>query len=158
WDNLPEVIPDPAEGHPVIQGYRIWKAANWTRPPGSRGPSADLWMLVTDVSLSDADPRALPISAVTDTTVRTQKMLYGAPYFPVGRYRYVDEHVLPGVPYFYAVTPYRLVAGPYTTTKVARPPVATQDQVVVLSPAARDDLSGIKIIPNPYERRAGWDL
>jgi hypothetical protein len=62
------------------------------------------------------------------------------------------------VPYFYAVTPYRIEHGTYTTLKVARPPLATEQQMVVLSPGARPDLSEIRIIPNPYKGRAGWDL
>jgi hypothetical protein len=46
WDNLSEYTPDPAKGFYDFKGYKIWKAANWTRPVGSTGPSDDLWSLL----------------------------------------------------------------------------------------------------------------
>ncbi len=158
WDNLPEIVPDPNTGYSLVAGYRVWKAANWTRPQGSRGPSSDLWMLVADIALDPRDSTATPIAAVRDDTVQPSGELFGRAYYPVGRYRYVDTHVLPGVPYFYAVTPYRIVPNQFTTVKVARPPVATQDDMVILDPPARSDLAKFTIVPNPYRGAAGWDL
>jgi hypothetical protein len=46
WDNRSEYTPDPAKGFYDFKGYKIWKAANWTRPVGSTGPSDDLWALL----------------------------------------------------------------------------------------------------------------
>ena len=46
WDNLSEYTLDPAKGIFDFKGYKIWKAANWTRPTGSTGPGDDLWALV----------------------------------------------------------------------------------------------------------------
>jgi hypothetical protein len=46
WDNRSEYTPDPAKGFYDFKGYKIWKAANWTRPVGSTGPSDDLWSLL----------------------------------------------------------------------------------------------------------------
>ncbi len=46
WDNVSEITPDPKSGWLDLRGYRVWKAANWTRPVGSAGPSDDDWALV----------------------------------------------------------------------------------------------------------------
>jgi hypothetical protein len=46
WDNLSEVVPDNVTNRIDFEGYRIWRAAGWTRPPGTSsatGPSTDLW-------------------------------------------------------------------------------------------------------------------
>jgi hypothetical protein len=46
WDNLSEYTPDPAKGFYDFKGYKVWKAANWTRPVGSTGPGDELWALI----------------------------------------------------------------------------------------------------------------
>jgi hypothetical protein len=46
WDNLSQVTPDPKSGWFDLRGFRVWKAANWTRPVGSAGPSEDDWALL----------------------------------------------------------------------------------------------------------------
>lgn len=46
WDNLSEVSADPKSGWFDFRGYRVWKAANWTRPVGSAGPQDDDWSLL----------------------------------------------------------------------------------------------------------------
>lgn len=46
WDNRSEYTPDPAKGVFDFAGYKIWKAANWTRPVGSTGPGDNLWALL----------------------------------------------------------------------------------------------------------------
>jgi len=46
WDNKSETTPDPVQGDFDFKGYKIWRAANWTRPANSNGPSDDLWSLL----------------------------------------------------------------------------------------------------------------
>ena len=46
WNNLSEVSPDPKSGVFDFRGYKLWKAANWTRPVGSAGPNDDDWSLL----------------------------------------------------------------------------------------------------------------
>ena len=46
WDNLSEVSADPKSGVFDFRGYKLWKAANWTRPVGSAGPNDDDWSLL----------------------------------------------------------------------------------------------------------------
>lgn len=64
WDNRSEVTPDRIEGrrdstsyYPGLfdfWGYQVWRAAGYKRPPGSIGPSDDLWELVAEFALYDA--------------------------------------------------------------------------------------------------------
>ncbi len=54
WDNYSESIPDGISGEYDFEGYRIWRADNWNRPPGSsadNGPPSNLWMLLDEVDL-----------------------------------------------------------------------------------------------------------
>ena len=54
WDNFSETIPDVKTQVFDFEGYRIWRADNWSRPIGSsidNGPSADLWKLLFEVDL-----------------------------------------------------------------------------------------------------------
>ena len=46
WDNNSETTADPKTGVFDFRGYRVWKAANWTRPVGSAGPNDDDWSLL----------------------------------------------------------------------------------------------------------------
>jgi len=48
WDNLSETTPDPKTGWLDFRGYRVWKAAGWTRPVGSAGPADDDWSLLAE--------------------------------------------------------------------------------------------------------------
>jgi hypothetical protein len=64
WDNLSEVTADPKTGVFDFRGYKVWKAANWTRPVGSAGPSDDDWSLFGEyrffdyLDLNHANPSA----------------------------------------------------------------------------------------------------
>lgn len=52
WDDSSEQVPDGISGEYDFEGYRIWRADNWNRPPGSsvaNGPPADLWMLLDEI-------------------------------------------------------------------------------------------------------------
>ena len=54
WDNFSETIPDVKTLIFDFEGYRIWRADNWSRPIGSsidNGPGADLWKLLFEVDL-----------------------------------------------------------------------------------------------------------
>ncbi len=54
WDNFSEQVPDELTGDYDFEGYRIWRADDWTRPQGTSaatGPPGDLWMLLDEVDL-----------------------------------------------------------------------------------------------------------
>ena len=46
WDNLSETTPDPKTREFDFYAYKIWRAANWTRPVGSAGPGENDWSLL----------------------------------------------------------------------------------------------------------------
>jgi hypothetical protein len=77
WDNRSEYTPDPVKATFDFVGYKIWKAANWTRPVGSTGPGDELWSLLATYYLYD--PRVNPLKVTTedgrDSTVTTQLLL-----------------------------------------------------------------------------------
>jgi hypothetical protein len=51
WDNASEVEPMYARDVYGFESYRIWRADNWARPPGSTletGPASNLWRLLAE--------------------------------------------------------------------------------------------------------------
>jgi len=56
WDNLSETTADPKTQKFDFRTYRLWKAANWTRPVGSSGPTDDDWALLGEYRLFDYAP------------------------------------------------------------------------------------------------------
>lgn len=49
WDNFSESVPDIKTLKDDFEGYRVWRADNWTRPLGSsaaNGPGSKLWKLL----------------------------------------------------------------------------------------------------------------
>ena len=49
WDNYSETVPDVKTQEEDFEGYRVWRADNWTRPVGTTaasGPSSDLWKML----------------------------------------------------------------------------------------------------------------
>ena len=77
WDNRSEYTPDPAKATFDFAGYKIWKAANWTRPVGSTGPGDELWALLA--TYYAYDPRINPLRLKTedgrDSTVTVPLLL-----------------------------------------------------------------------------------
>jgi len=71
WDNKSETTPDPVAGDFDFKGYKIWRAAHWTRPVSSNGPSDDLWSLLGTYYYYDArfNPLVLKDAAGQDSVV-----------------------------------------------------------------------------------------
>ncbi|MFQ5510836.1 MAG: hypothetical protein ACE5EO_03205 [Candidatus Krumholzibacteriia bacterium] len=49
WDNFSETVPDLRTQKLDFEGYRVWRADNWTRPLGTsadNGPPANLWSAI----------------------------------------------------------------------------------------------------------------
>jgi len=71
WNNKSETTPDPVNGDFDFKGYKIWKAANWTRPVGSSGPGDDLWSLLATYYFYDAvlNPLRVKTEDGRDSTV-----------------------------------------------------------------------------------------
>ena len=54
WDNFSETVPDVKTQVFDFEGYRIWRADNWTRPLGSskeNGPGSELWKMLFEVDV-----------------------------------------------------------------------------------------------------------
>jgi hypothetical protein len=83
WDDYSETTPDPLQRVYDFAGYRIWKAVGWKHQ--SSVPSTDQWRLIGHFSKED-----LP---------RIDTGLMG-----IGKYRFEDDDVHNGLPYWYAVT------------------------------------------------------
>ena len=65
WDNLSEISADPAPPNAFdFRGYKVWKAADWTRPVGSPGPAEEDWALIAEFRLFDyVAPSGAPIES-----------------------------------------------------------------------------------------------
>jgi len=77
WDNRSEYTPDPAKATFDFVGYKVWKAANWTRPVGSTGPGDDLWSLLATYYAYDPgiNPLELKTADGRDSTVMVPLLL-----------------------------------------------------------------------------------
>jgi hypothetical protein len=54
WDDFSEVTPDVKTLEYDFEGYRVWRADNWTRPLGTSertGPPHDLWKLLREADI-----------------------------------------------------------------------------------------------------------
>ncbi len=56
WDDFSEHVPDALDRVYDFEGYRIWRADNWLRPPGTsaaNGPPKDLWMVLDEFDIAN---------------------------------------------------------------------------------------------------------
>ncbi len=181
WNNFAEQVRDAQKGNlKEFLGYRIYRAAGWTRPLGTNGPSRDLWSLLGEWRAQPGNTAARPLSqlvdpaipflTITPVEVRWDPSLRSArddstyiqvdTLFAVGRYSYVDTHVLNGFPYFYSIVPISLVPGDSAGADVVLQgnPSASNAQVVYPRGASGNDQSHVFVVPNPYKGGAQWDL
>jgi len=87
WDNRSEVIPDhsgavlfPEKGTFRFWGYRVYRAAGYTRPAGTNGPAEDQWELIANLRHFDRyepliDSVDTDGDGVRDATTRTSDVL-----------------------------------------------------------------------------------
>jgi hypothetical protein len=133
WDDYSERTRDPLAQMWDFDGYRIWRAVGWRHE--SEVPATENWELVAHFGKAD-----LP-------TIDTGLM-------GIGKYRYVDEYVHNGLPYWYAVTAFdNGMAEPDPDTGEPTPRYGSYAQAMQLvyprSEPAR--ITGkVRIVPNPY--------
>ncbi len=84
WDNLSEVTKDPKTAWFDCRGYRVWKAANWTRPVGSAGPSDDDWALLGEFRLFYYYDGERLVQANYDSTHACPKVFVPNYHYPPG--------------------------------------------------------------------------
>lgn len=181
WNNFAEMVRDAQRGNlKEFIGYRIYKAAGWSRPLGTNGPSRDLWSLLGEWRVDPKGSPARPLGELIDPSapiVLTQEVpvrwnpdtrstMQDSSYteidtlFAVGRYSYVDHNVLNGFPYFYSIVPVSVVPGatPDLDIVLVSNPSAQNPQVVYPRGDASDDQKHVFVVPNPYKGGAQWDL
>jgi hypothetical protein len=181
WSNFAEQVRDAQRGNlKEFIGYRIYRAAGWKRPLGTNAPSRDLWSLLGEWRMNPGGTAAAPLSELIDPAapainispvlvrwdpnrrvVRTDSSYTEIDtLFAVGRYSYVDTHVLNGFPYFYSVVPLSVVPGETAADdKVLQSnPSASNAQVVYPRADSRNDQDHVFVVPNPYKGGTEWDL
>jgi hypothetical protein len=181
WSNFAEQVRDAQRGNlKEFVGYRIYKAAGWKRPLGTNAPSKDLWQLLGEWRV---DPAGTPARSLSELIDPSASMLSVSPVvvrwdpaqrkvrsdssyvqedtlYALGRYTYVDTHVLNGFPYFYSIVPLSIVPGETAETDLLLQgnPSATNAQVVYPRGDAQSDQEHVFVVPNPYRGGAQWDL
>jgi hypothetical protein len=181
WSNFSEQIRDAQRGNvKEFIGYRIYKAAGWDRPLGSNGPAKFLWSLLGEWRVDPGSTAARPLPEIIDVsaplvrvtpvTVSWSWELRGSSpatihteldsLFALGRYSFVDRHVLNGFPYFYSIVPVSIVPGPTPEEDILMvgSPSATNAQVVYPRSDAQNDQDRVFVVPNPYRATTEWDL
>jgi hypothetical protein len=180
WNNFAELVRDAQHGNfKGFLGYRIYRAAGWVRPLGTNAPTRDLWALLGEWRANSTGTQARPLSELLDpsipivninpTVVRwdpnQRQVRDDSSYteidtlFAVGRYSYVDAHVLNGFPYFYAIVPLSVVPGDSTEDAILQGnPSANNSQVVYPRGDSGNDQKHVFVVPNPYKGGAEWDL
>lgn len=180
WNNYGELVRDAQRGNlKEFVGYRIYKAAGWDRPFGTNAPSKNLWSLLGEWRLDPTGTPARPLSELIDPSIGfsridsvrvswdpIQKKVIPTTHlevdtlFAVGRYTFVDTHVLNGFPYFYSIVPVSIVPGNAQISDIVLVgnPSATNAQVVYPRSDAQNDQQHVFVVPNPYKGRAEWDL
>jgi hypothetical protein len=161
-------------------GCRIYRASGWERPYGSNAPSRDLWSLLGEWRVSTKGNSGRPISELIDASspiinitpvivrwdpvrrvVRTDSSYTEMDtLFTVGRYSFVDTHVLNGFPYFYSIVALSIVPGDLGAEDqiLQSNPSASNSQVVYPRGASVNDQTHVYVVPNPYRGGAEWDL
>lgn len=181
WSNFAEQVRDAQRGNlKEFVGYRIYKAAGWKRPLGTNAPSRDLWQLLGEWRVDPTGTSAHPLSELIDPTApiltiepvvvrwdpARRKTRNDSSYvqidtlFALGRYSFVDTHVLNGFPYFYSIVPISIVPGdtPDGDLILQGNPSATNAQVIYPRGNAQPDQEHVFVVPNPYKGGAQWDL
>ncbi|HRX49962.1 MAG TPA: hypothetical protein P5571_01145 [Candidatus Krumholzibacteria bacterium] len=72
WRDDPETTPDEVHGQIDFEGYGVWRADDWDRPPGASarlGPASSLWHLLAkyDVPSFIVRPSGLQVGSGRDT-------------------------------------------------------------------------------------------
>ncbi|MGQ9810307.1 MAG: T9SS type A sorting domain-containing protein [bacterium] len=132
WDDFSERTPDPLLRLFDFAGYRIWRAVGWRRE--SQVPLAEHWKMIADI------PKSKLYQVYTG--------LEG-----IGRYRYVDEGVHNGLPYWYAVVAYDDGSAERDKDNEPIPRYGSYSQAMqLIYPRAEpaQTYGKVTIVPNPY--------
>jgi hypothetical protein len=163
WDNMPEVLVNGGQiGSPGSKfvGYRLYRLSKWIPREGLLPPKEN-WALLGTFGLETGNLEQ-PLASVTDTTLDYDRILYEQKHYPIGRYRYVDNEVLNGFDYVYALSTIideKMPVGPgeFTTARLETPLIAKFTDRVTPHTAATPTAGKVTVVPNPYRAQAAWD-
>jgi len=163
WDNQPEILLNAGiagAGDFHFTGYRLYRLSDW-RDRHSQLPPPERWEQIAGFG-SDSINGMRPLAQVLDTTTAYDLIRYGQKHYPIGRYRFVDDHVLDGFDYLYLITTVatKIIqgnAGTTTTQQIESPLVPVLDSVVVPHHRSTDRSGAVWVVPNPYRGGAAWD-
>ena len=162
WDNLPEILLNAGlYGAPSsrFQGYRLYKVSDWRGRLGEF-PSAEHWSLLAEFSAIRGDTLhgETALARAVDSLVVSTEMRYEQPYYPVGRYAYVDSTLLNGFTYAYVVTSvYRDRSAFPLEERIETALITSPRALAVPHVTARATAGGVWVVPNPYRGSAPWD-
>jgi hypothetical protein len=137
WDDYSERTPDPLMGIFDFAGYRIWKAVGWRHE--SEVPASEAWQLIAHFDKSDL--------AAIDTGLQG-----------IGKYRFIDDDVHNGLPYWYAVTSFddgraEKIINRATGEVDSIPRFGSYSQSMSLvypRPSPARVQGRVQVVPNPY--------
>jgi len=132
WDDFSERTPDPLLGIFDFAGYRIWRATGWRRE--SQVPLAEHWKMIKEI----------PKTKLCEVDTGLEG---------IGKYRYVDEGLHNGLPYWYAVVAYDNGEAEKDEKGNPIPRYGSYSQAMqlVYPRAEPAQTSGkVTIVPNPY--------
>jgi hypothetical protein len=181
WNDFAEQVRDAQRGNlKEFIGYRIYRASGWNRPLGTNAPSRDLWSLLGEWRVDPKGTPARPLSELVDPSMpivnispilvrwdpNLRRVRNDTSYtqidtlFAVGRYSFVDTHVLNGFPYFYSIVPVSVIPGETSGSDVVLlgNPSANNAQVVYPRGDSQNTQKNVFVVPNPYKGGAQWDL
>jgi hypothetical protein len=165
WDNLPELLADASiiPGAPfTFWGYRVYRLDRWNR--SSLLPPTTEWQQVASFAV-DTTLGARPLRDVLDSNVDYDSVAYERKHYPVGRYRFVDTHVLDGFDYNYVVTAVAqkndFVQGTARTAFLESPFRAefastVRPRIEAGGGTMRTD-GKVWVVPNPFKAHAPWE-
>jgi hypothetical protein len=161
WDNLPELVMGAGTiDNPEFQfaGYRVYRVSEW--PHEQLLPPPQQWELLAAYS-SDTLDGQLPLDQIRNDSMASTGTVFGAPYFPVGRYEVIDRDVFNGFDYAYLVTTvaHRFIdyEGRIRIEEIESPLILDSRSLVRPRAAARSAPGPVWVVPNPYRGRADWD-
>jgi hypothetical protein len=163
WDNLPEIMLSAGvagSGDSYFTGYNVYRLSDWHRKGLIPGPEKFQEVASFGVDTLQSER---PLSAITDTTVDYQRILYDRKQYAMGRYRFVDADVTEGFDYLYVVTTVAerryqaTLGGAIITQRFESPIVSSLDSLVTPHDSARAKAGLVTVVPNPYRGGVVWD-
>ncbi|MFN8586762.1 MAG: hypothetical protein U0704_03085 [Candidatus Eisenbacteria bacterium] len=163
WDNSPEVaLLAPTSGatsSPTrFTGYNVYRLSDWRRYGLLPGP--ERFQMIASFGVDTLQGQR-PIAGITNPDVDYDLVLFGAPRYPIGRYRFEDTRVNDGFDYLYVVTTVgertTRISSSLTLVERFESPILTNLDSLVTPRAEARGAGQAWVVPNPYRAHVAWD-